>query len=255
VLQNRSVTLRRRATHSISIITCLGITVSALVMTPFTSATKRTNLLAEGQNQTPNRRKVQPLPPEKGRPATTLPDLDQIRKQRPNPPEIKPAIGSSVRSKRKPLKPWDGRKFGDPGTTGPAPLSSQRGGSQSAGVSFDSKFNHRSPRSVRNLKSPSTPPPPLPDDTYIQSFVGNALGRSIYSNEQAYWDDIVRSAYYHGQDSLILAARELGRTLFESADYASRGRSNHDYVYDLYMTYLMRDPSDPNNPDYGGWNF
>jgi hypothetical protein len=37
-------------------------------------------------------------------------------------------------------------------------------------------------------------------------------------------------------------------TLFESAEYAARNRSNHDYVYDLYKTYLMRDP------DQGGWD-
>jgi YD repeat-containing protein len=46
---------------------------------------------------------------------------------------------------------------------------------------------------------------------------------------------------------LKLAALELGRTLFESAAYAARNREPHWYVYDLYKTYLMREP------DSGGW--
>src|SRR4029077_12645976 len=37
--------------------------------------------------------------------------------------------------------------------------------------------------------------------------------------------------------------------MFESAAYAGRGRNNHQYVYDLYETYLMR------YPDVDGWAF
>ena len=40
---------------------------------------------------------------------------------------------------------------------------------------------------------------------------------------------------------------QLGRTIFESAEYAARNRNAHWYVYDLYKTFLMRDP------DSGGW--
>src|SRR6185295_11490653 len=49
-------------------------------------------------------------------------------------------------------------------------------------------------------------------------------------------------AYAQGQTSLKLTAIELGRTLFESADYAGRNRQPAEYVYDLYKTYLMREP-------------
>src|SRR3989442_12690534 len=48
---------------------------------------------------------------------------------------------------------------------------------------------------------------------------------------------------------MVRAARELGKTLFESAEYAARKRSNHDYVYDLYQTYMLRSPAS------GGWIF
>ena len=44
-----------------------------------------------------------------------------------------------------------------------------------------------------------------------------------------------------------LAAVALGKTLFESAEYAARNRDDHWYVYDLYKTFLMRDP------DAAGW--
>ena len=37
--------------------------------------------------------------------------------------------------------------------------------------------------------------------------------------------------------------------MFESAEYAARTRDNHWYVYDLYKTFLMRDP------DPSGWAY
>ena len=44
---------------------------------------------------------------------------------------------------------------------------------------------------------------------------------------------------------MLLAMREFGMTVFESSEYAARNRSDHWYVYDLYKTYLMRDPDGP----------
>ncbi|HEX2271653.1 MAG TPA: DUF4214 domain-containing protein, partial [Pyrinomonadaceae bacterium] len=55
----------------------------------------------------------------------------------------------------------------------------------------------------------------------------------------------MRVAYGQNPTSLKLAAVELGKTLFESAKYGNRNRDNHWYVYDLYKTYLMRDPDAP----------
>ena len=73
------------------------------------------------------------------------------------------------------------------------------------------------------------------------------LVRSASSNENTYWYDQLRVGHGQGLESLKLAAIELGRTLFESAEYAARNRNDHWYVYDLYKAYLMRDP------DSGGW--
>src|SRR5947209_4026430 len=46
---------------------------------------------------------------------------------------------------------------------------------------------------------------------------------------------------------MLLTMREFGMTVFESAEYGARARTDHWYVYDLYKTYLMRDP------DPQGW--
>jgi YD repeat-containing protein len=86
-------------------------------------------------------------------------------------------------------------------------------------------------------------------EQYLANFNVSALARQPYQNESSYWNDILRAAYPNGQSSVLLAVRELGKTLFESADYAARNRDNHWYVYDLYKTYLMREP------DPQGWAF
>ena len=86
-------------------------------------------------------------------------------------------------------------------------------------------------------------------DQYLANFNLFALGRQPYTNESSYWNDILRAAYPNGQTSMLLSLRELGKTLFESSAYSARGRNNHWYVYDLYKTYLMREPDAP------GWAF
>jgi YD repeat-containing protein len=126
-----------------------------------------------------------------------------------------------MRSKRNDGKPWDGRRVGDP------PLQDQ------------TRHAHARKR---------TTPPPLPDDQFVQNFFTWALLRSPNGTEPTYWYNQLRVAYGRGQTSLKLAAIELGRTLFESAEYAGRNRDAHWYVYDLYKTNLMRDP------DPGGWS-
>jgi len=91
-------------------------------------------------------------------------------------------------------------------------------------------------------------PLPLLDDQFMENFFYWALGRYSNPTEATYWKDIHRSAYANGQGSIVLTERELGKTLFESTEYALRGRNDHWFVYDLYKTYLMRDP------DPGGWS-
>jgi YD repeat-containing protein len=84
-------------------------------------------------------------------------------------------------------------------------------------------------------------------DGFVSNFLQWGLARQPSGAEGGYWDDILRAAYPQGQTSMLLAMREFGMTVFESAEYAARNRSDHWYVYDLYKTYLMRDP------DSSGW--
>lgn len=91
-------------------------------------------------------------------------------------------------------------------------------------------------------------PPPMLDVQFVQNFFTWALARNPTSSETTYWHDHLRVAYGQGQGSLKLASIEFGRTLFESAEYSARNRDAHWYVYDLYKTYLMREP------DSGGWS-
>jgi YD repeat-containing protein len=86
-------------------------------------------------------------------------------------------------------------------------------------------------------------------DGFVTNFLLWGLNRQPGGAEGGYWDDILRSAYPQGQTSMLLAMREFGMTVFDSAEYAARNRSDHWYVYDLYKTYLMRDP------DSSGWAF
>ena len=84
-----------------------------------------------------------------------------------------------------------------------------------------------------------------PVDQYVRDFHQLTLARQPNASEQSYWNDILRKAHGNGQDSLLLASRELGRTMFESAEYAARQRSDRDFVYDLYRAYLHREPDQP----------
>jgi len=87
------------------------------------------------------------------------------------------------------------------------------------------------------------------DDQFVQNFFTWTVLRSPNTSEATYWKDQLRVAYAQGQPSVKLAAVEFGKTMFESAEYSARNRNDHWYVYDLYRTFLMRDP------DASGWAY
>jgi len=76
----------------------------------------------------------------------------------------------------------------------------------------------------------------------FRNFFTWALARAAGGDEPVFWNDQFRVAYAQGQSSLKFAAVALGKTLFESAEYAARVRNDEQYVYDLYRTFLMREP-------------
>jgi len=161
--------------------------------------------------------------PKPGKPEGTLPDLEEIQRESQVERQPPAPIPSTVRSSKVPQQPWNGRRVGDPL---PEP-----------------KVDHAHAR--RRM----TRPPVVLDDQFVQNFFTWTVLRSPTGSEATFWNDQLRVAYVQGQTSVKLAAVALGKTLFESAEYLVRNRDNHEYVHDLYKTFLMRDP------DFPGWAY
>jgi YD repeat-containing protein len=173
---------------------------------------------AMGQGQSPGHRTP---PPRPGKPEGTLPDLDDVKNESSIEREPAAPIPSTIRSQRNSGTPWDGRRVGDP--------EPPRG-----------QLHAHARRRMRVL-------PLLYEDQFIQNFFSVALLRSATYEETLYWNYQFRAAYNDSAVAVKQAVLELGRTVFESAAYAARQRAAHDYVEDLYKTYLMR------APDATGW--
>ncbi len=124
--------VRQRLVRWTSLCVCFALVLSALAIVPFASVTGKSR---SGRNETPTRRgservdlaqgqgngqvrRVNPVPPQKGPPAATLPNLDEVKRRHDPAPKTPAAMSSSVRSKRKPLASRGGKRVGDPGTTG-----------------------------------------------------------------------------------------------------------------------------------------
>jgi YD repeat-containing protein len=201
---------------AIRIVLALTICASLLLVPNATLVDKSAS--AQGLKQS-STREGRPTP---GKPEGNLPDLEDVRNESQIEREPAPPIPSTIRSPKLPLQPWNGRRVGDPGTQ------------KALGQAINRRRHaHASTRAV---------PPSIFDDQFIANFFTWALVRTPSGTEPIFWNDQLRVAYAQGQTSLKLAAVELGKTLFESAEYAARQRNDHWYVYDLYKTYLMREP-------------
>lgn len=86
-------------------------------------------------------------------------------------------------------------------------------------------------------------------EQYIRNFYQIVLARQPNSTELNSWLSTVQTAFAQGQSQLLTAMQSLGQSLFNSQEYANRNRNDHDFVYDLYKSYLYREP------DQGGWDF
>jgi RHS repeat-associated protein len=116
------------------------------------------------------------------------------------------------------------------------------------------RYGNRTNVSASGNSAGSTPPScsgsqTLSLNTMIQDFFQRSLNRQPTSTELQYWSGQLRQGYAQGPYQLIQASAVMGRALFQSQEYANRGRTNSEYVYDLYWAYLRR------TPDQGGWNF
>jgi YD repeat-containing protein len=210
--------------HRSAVQTILALTICAsLLLTP--NATFFDDVVsAQGQNQSSKREGR----PKAGKPEGSLPDLEDVQSESHVEREPAAPIPSTIRSLKVPLNPWNGKRVGDPGTRGDVGQAINRARRAHAG---------------RRVLAP----PSVLDDQFTTNFFTWAVLRSPGGDEPTFWKDQLRVAYSQGQTSLKLAAVELGKTLFESAEYGARNRNASEYVSDLYKTYLMREP------DAGGW--
>jgi RHS Repeat/Domain of unknown function (DUF4214) len=233
----------RRFVRCISVAVCLALVFTSLTIGP--NSFLKLTASAQLDQSNGKARKVKPAPPESGAPPFALPNLDEIRSRPQTNPEAPPPIPSSVRSKRKPLKLLRMRA-GREATAAPTGTARVRSGNGSDPLaSTDSKARQSAARSLhharRSYKSAIRSLPLLADDQYVQHFLATAIP-NYQGSEVTYWTNILRSANEQGLDALLLAVGEMGRTIFESAAYAERARTNHEYVDDLYQTYMMREP-------------
>lgn len=84
-------------------------------------------------------------------------------------------------------------------------------------------------------------------DQFVKDFFQGAVARQPATAELQDWAARLNQA--QGDSQLLLQAQTLGAQLFTSAEYAARGRTDGQYVSDLYWAYLQR------APDAGGLNF
>ncbi len=88
---------------------------------------------------------------------------------------------------------------------------------------------------------------------YVSDFHQGVLSRQPSTSEREEWAGLLDQA--EGGDQLVEQAQDLGRTLFNSQEYAARNPDQHQtadahqYVSDLYHGYMQRDP------DQSGWDY
>ena len=168
-------------------------------------------LVSSGTTQGQNPNSERQGKPRPGKPDGDLPDLEDAQRDSHVEREPAPPIPSTLRSPKVPLQPWNGRRVGDPGTRGELGQAKNRRRRAHAGRS-------------------ALRPPSVLDDQFILNFFNWALLRAPNGSEPTFWNDQLRVAYAQGQASVKLAAVELGKRLFESAEYAARQRDPHWYV-------------------------
>lgn len=86
-------------------------------------------------------------------------------------------------------------------------------------------------------------------EQYVRNFFQSALNRQPNSTELQTWLGNAQAAYAQGPGQFRATMTDLGNYVFTLQEYVNRGRTNQEYVYDLYKAYLSR------TADQGGWDF
>ena len=87
-------------------------------------------------------------------------------------------------------------------------------------------------------------------DMTVDLFRG-VLGRLPDSDGFAFWLGRIRQAQCLGASSVSIEVSDLAALFFQSAEYAARGRTDREFVGDLYNAFLRRGPGG----DSSGFNF
>ncbi len=81
----------------------------------------------------------------------------------------------------------------------------------------------------------------------VTSFVPNVswatLERNLSDADWSYWTGRLETAQAQGDSQTLTVAKEYERSMFQSAEYVNRNRSDADYVTDLHVGYWMREPT------------
>ena len=108
------------------------------------------------------------------------------------------------------------------------------------------KLHHATKRSRSMSLSPQTGCLKGPEE-FVRKFFEGAFVRPPHADEFSYWMNAIAQA--QSQGNWLSTAQNFGYSLFQSQEYAARGRSNSEFVYDCYKAFLQREP------DQSGWDF
>jgi RHS repeat-associated protein len=88
----------------------------------------------------------------------------------------------------------------------------------------------------------------LKTSDWVTTLYNVTLNRAPDSGGLAAWDNVLRNGYAQGQAAFLQSAKDTAAGFFDSTEYLNRNRTNSEYVRDLYLAYLNREP------DQAGWD-
>ena len=174
--------------------------------------------------------------PRPGKPEGVWPDLEDIKRDSNTTREPAPPIPSTIRSAKNPMRPWNGRRVGDPGTQGELV---QAGREQSSKVVAQAgkklAVRGRDNRTRRAHVSRNVAPPSVLDDQFIASFFAWALVRSPsgvyysynsnpFGNDTASYANNRRSNWAYNADGQVISTPSTNTDLPRTMTYDAAGR-------------------------------
>ena len=78
---------------------------------------------------------------------------------------------------------------------------------------------------------------------FVEDVFDASLQRESTQPEYEVWLVRITNAKALGQNELLLQAKNFESYIFESGEYSSRNRSSDQFIYDLYLAHLFRDPT------------